>query len=355
MNSNIKEICPDHEFVEYVSNVLRYDVFMLLQKLLSNKKLLESEKNEIHKLLHLMFVHTRDCLSILSSIESTQRKNNISLHKIIENIIKEIAQTEDKVHVSFQSSIPDILIHENETITQTIVRKLLDMALQANDFEKIVFTTSVSSGYPTVSIHYKGKRLEPESLDNKNMLSEITFYTSFNNPLTVLKIFEKKQLGALSFSQKDDQYIIHFTFHTEAMLPGSNEIIKPQKQYNWNNKTILIVDDIEVNFIFLQTILAQTQVKTLYATNGAIAVEMCQQHPEIDLVLMDLKMPVMDGYEATRTIKRLRSDLPVIVQTAYSFEDEMKKSKEAGCDDYLTKPLRSDTVLSILAKYLNKN
>ena len=107
----------------------------------------------------------------------------------------------------------------------------------------------------------------------------------------------------------------------ESQVPGPGKVTSLQP-HNWKNKKVLVVDDIEVNFIFLETILSETGVKTLYATNGKIAVDMCKEHKDIDLVLMDIKMPVMDGYEATKIIKKDNPNLPVVIQTAYSFNEE---------------------------------
>ena len=87
------------------------------------------------------------------------------------------------------------------------------------------------------------------------------------------------------------------------------------------------------------------------AKNGKEAVEQCYEHPEISLVLMDLKMPVMDGLEATRKIKSFRKDLPIIAITAYAMSGDEKIALEAGCSDYITKPFEQDVLLSKLIKF----
>lgn len=79
---------------------------------------------------------------------------------------------------------------------------------------------------------------------------------------------------------------------------------------------------------------------------------MCRQHPDIDLVLMDIKMPVMDGYEATRQIKKFRPGLPIIAQTAYALEGDLEISIAAGCDDYISKPLNKVILINCLNKFL---
>lgn len=108
---------------------------------------------------------------------------------------------------------------------------------------------------------------------------------------------------------------------------------------NLNGKTILVAEDVESNFLLLNVMLKQTECGVLWAKNGEEVVEMVKNIPEIDLVLMDLRMPVMDGYEATRIIKQLRPSLPVIAQTAYSLDSDKNKSFEAGCSEHITKPI----------------
>jgi len=125
-----------------------------------------------------------------------------------------------------------------------------------------------------------------------------------------------------------------------------------EDQYNWNGKTILIAEDEEINFLFLETLLLKTGVRVLHAWNGKQALE-AFDNEEIDLVLMDIKMPIMDGYDATRKIKELKPDIPVIAQTAYTLGDDKIKCIEAGCDDYLSKPIRKNLLYDMITNHFN--
>lgn len=122
---------------------------------------------------------------------------------------------------------------------------------------------------------------------------------------------------------------------------------------DWSNKTILVVEDEEINFFYIKEALSQTKVNLVYADNGLSALNMVQENPDIDLILMDVKMPILSGYETTRKVKKLRADLPVIAQTAYSLTGEKRKSMEAGCDGYLSKPIRPDELFETVARYLD--
>jgi CheY-like chemotaxis protein len=115
-------------------------------------------------------------------------------------------------------------------------------------------------------------------------------------------------------------------------------------------KTILIVEDIELNIDLLVQIL-EDDYSLLVAKDGAEGVALTEQHKP-DLVLMDISLPVMDGYEATRRIRASFSSLPVIGLSAHAMQGDAEKAKAAGCTDYLTKPVDEDLLLQKIKEYL---
>lgn len=116
--------------------------------------------------------------------------------------------------------------------------------------------------------------------------------------------------------------------------------------------TILVVEDDDINFFLYKEIFTSFEINILRATHGEKAVEYCRQRPEIDLVLMDVKLPRgMNGYEATQAIKKIRKELPVVAQTAYAMSDEKQHAINAGCDDYFTKPVTVGKVVQLLEKF----
>ena len=122
--------------------------------------------------------------------------------------------------------------------------------------------------------------------------------------------------------------------------------------YDWSQYTILIAEDEETNFIYLETALQKTEVAVLRAKNGREAVELARLNPQLDLILMDIKMPEINGLEATRSIKSFRKDVIVIAQTAFAMEEDRRNCFAVGCDDFLPKPIRYKVLLETLAKYL---
>ncbi|MBI5218921.1 MAG: response regulator [Bacteroidia bacterium] len=123
------------------------------------------------------------------------------------------------------------------------------------------------------------------------------------------------------------------------------------KEPDWKNKTILIVEDDHVNFQYLKVLLKKTNAQILRAENGQEAIDLCQKNKHINIVLMDIQMPVMNGFEATKIIKGFRKDLPVIAQTAYAMAEDKEKCVAAGCDEYLSKPIDIKALITITGKY----
>ena len=118
--------------------------------------------------------------------------------------------------------------------------------------------------------------------------------------------------------------------------------------YNWEDKVILIVEDDMINYKFLEMTIRRTQAKVIWAKNGLEGVNMVIANPEIDLILMDIQMPIMNGYEATTKIKSMKPDIPIIAQTAFALNNEGNDVYAAGCDYYLKKPINPFVLLSLL-------
>ena len=120
---------------------------------------------------------------------------------------------------------------------------------------------------------------------------------------------------------------------------------------DWSNRTILIAEDEEVNYIYLKTALSKTNVNILRAHDGEEAVEMTRVNPLIELILMDIKMPKMNGLEATKAIKSFRSDIVIVAQTAFAMDEDRKNCKAVGVDDFLSKPVRYKLLFEALSKH----
>jgi signal transduction histidine kinase len=125
------------------------------------------------------------------------------------------------------------------------------------------------------------------------------------------------------------------------------------KTVNWKDKVFLITEDEDVNYRFLEAVLQKSEAQILRAKTGREAVELCRNISKIDLVLMDIKMPVMNGFDATKEIKKGRPTLPIIAQTAFAAKEETIKCEQAGCDDIVTKPIDIKVLIRKISELLH--
>ncbi len=141
-------------------------------------------------------------------------------------------------------------------------------------------------------------------------------------------------------------------------LPGIQQTTLKSIQSNINTSntltsklTLLVAEDNEINFILIKLLLKDDLIEIFHASNGIETVELCHLHPEISLVLMDLKMPEMDGFEATRQIKSFRRDLPILAVSAYTENEVRLMAMQAGCDDFITKPINKEIIYRKLREF----
>lgn len=137
-----------------------------------------------------------------------------------------------------------------------------------------------------------------------------------------------------------------------TQVPAIDDFLKP---VDWSSRKCLLVDDNKDVLIYLNRILIDTGVTILLARSGVEAIELVRTTPDIDVVLLDMQMPEMNGIEATKEIRKIRKDLPIIAQTAFVFEDDKDIIIEAGCDACLIKPIRKDHLLTVMSSFVKSN
>lgn len=122
---------------------------------------------------------------------------------------------------------------------------------------------------------------------------------------------------------------------------------------NWSERKVLIVEDEVMNYLYLEEVLRETQAEVIWCKNGQEAVEkVIVEKILFDVVLMDVKMPLMNGYEATKIIKKYKPEIPIIIQTAYAMQNEKQKGYDAGCDEYLEKPIKQERLLITISHFI---
>ena len=124
--------------------------------------------------------------------------------------------------------------------------------------------------------------------------------------------------------------------------------------FNWENKTILIAEDEHSNIKMIKLVLQKTNVKIIHVQNGKDAINKCKENKEIDLVLLDIKMPKLNGLEATHEIRKFNIKIPIIAFSAYAMPADQQNAKKAGCTDFIAKPIKKDLLLNKLDQHLKK-
>jgi CheY-like chemotaxis protein len=154
-------------------------------------------------------------------------------------------------------------------------------------------------------------------------------------------------------SEKGKGSVFYFSIPYEPVaLTEVNGMENSNSKPYLKEETILVAEDDEVNYMYIRQILKGTGFKIIRAFNGKEAVESCQKNNKISIILMDIKMPVMNGYDAIKLIREIRPNITIIAQTAFALKDEKEKALNSGCDDYISKPFRKDQLLALIAKHL---
>jgi len=148
----------------------------------------------------------------------------------------------------------------------------------------------------------------------------------------------------------------YFQISNESSKSGTlltNDPNKSKRNTVSDKPLVLIAEDDDLNFIYMKELLTRINCDYLHAHNGLEAIDLCKEFPNICLVLMDVKMPMMNGIEATRHIRGFRAELPIIATTAYAQIGDEQYFIESGCNDYIAKPIKKDDLVLLLNKYLN--
>ena len=176
--------------------------------------------------------------------------------------------------------------------------------------------------------------------------------------LSIAKSYSEMLGGKIWFESKEREgttfYLsIPYNRETEQSVTKKNRIEMNEKNYKIEpGLKVLIAEDDDANFMYLEKVLLRTGAKITRTTNGYDTIRTVKEDPGLDLILMDVKMPGINGWDATRRIREFNKNIPIIATTAYALTGDEEKSIEAGCNDYLAKPIRQADLLNTISKTL---
>jgi len=306
----------------------------------------------------------------LSRIEAGEMKLNFE-QKNLNNVFSEVYNNystllfgEKKSAVNFRLQIPEKGVHlqVDELRLKQIITNLLNNAFKFTDKGEVEFgyelqreklhiwVKDTGIGIPEDKRDVIFKRFVKLNEDSRRV------YPGTGLGLSIVGQFVRLMGGLVWFDSKVAVgTVFHITLPVISPTDINEEVVKSQGKvtYDFSGKCILIVEDVESNFELLKVLIEPTSAKIMRAVDGQQAVDICLSDPSIDLVLMDIQLPVIDGYEATRLIKEKIPFLPIIAQTAYALVEEKEACFTAGCDGYIAKPIRSSFLLPVIDELID--
>lgn len=294
-------------------------------------------------------------------LEFSSCKVNNLLSKLHNHVKSEVARMQKKINIIVAKAKDDnFSVNIDCNWIVRILNLLIDNALKYTDRGEVEIGFKVKSNSEVqFYVRDTGIGIEQEQLELifKNFGKTENLNTDRNRGggLGLAIVKKVTELFGGDITVESERSVGSLFTLTLPVSNSINNLIQPGFGVNnWNTKTILIAEDTELNYRYLKELLLKTKISILWAKNGREAFEIYQKKQnEIDLVLMDVLMPEMDGLDATRMIKKINNNVPVIAQTALSMNEDKLSCFDAGCNYVLVKPIISADLIGAIRRFMN--
>ena len=304
----------------------------------------------------------------IATIEAGQEKlrtSEIDLHQIFADLYHQFKEKEKpgELKINYELHLPehDLKIIADGTKLIQILTNLISNALKFTETGEIEFCCELKNE----NLHFWVRDTGPGILKEYQQIiferfrqfspDNTKFYGGNGLGLAISKAYVELMGGNIWVeSEPGKGSVFHFTIPHHPILPAKkipDETFNPEQNIA-TSETILMAEDEWANFYIVERMLKKLNYLVIHVDNGKKAVEACRKNQNIDLVLMDLKMPIMDGYEATRILKEEFPSLPIIALSAYALNENKKKAMEAGCVDFIEKPVVKEQLLLKIKEHL---
>jgi len=329
---------------------------------------------KIHEIAHVMRKSASNVYRLLENLlEWTSMQRGITffnpsvflLLPKISDAIGLVLEAADKKEISISLDIPDQMrVVADENMLGSIVRNLVSNAVKYTPKRGKIVVAAKSDGgrYVRISVKDTGIGMNKNIIDNLFSLDINTNRTGTEGEpstglgLIICKDFVEKHLGKLGVdSEPGKGSTFYFTIPCSAE-PEKKTIVQDKvtpggEMRQIKKLKILIAEDDETSDYLITIALNRISKEFLHSKTGIDTVKVCLDNPDIDLVLMDIQMPGIDGYEATREIRQFNKNVIIIAQTAFAFPGESEKAVEAGCNGYISKPIDKHALLKMIKMY----
>jgi len=288
------------------------------------------------------------------------------LAKLIPDIMLLFDDIVGQKEIKIKSELPpNVPVFADQSMINTVLRNLISNAIKfTNPGGVILVTVTEEKNNLMVSIKDNGIGIPNDSIyklfriDENYSTRGTANETGTGLGLILCKEFIEKHGGEIwveSEVGKGSTFYFTLPYNTES----ENEITEHQVAQSEiddiiKKPKILIVEDDEVSESVLTIMLEDYSNEIFHTKTGLEAIEICKQHTDIDLILIDIKMPGIDGFETTRRIREFNKKVVIIAQTAYGLRGDKTKTLDAGCNDYIAKPINKEKLLTLIQKYLNE-
>lgn len=360
-------------FLHNISHEIRTPLNAIIgfSSILARDKLTVDKKNEF---ANIIYKSNDQLLSIISSIialaslESGQEKCSIKetdINQLLLDVYEQFMVSEIKkdIQFSYHADLPDeeALISTDPVKLMQIIINLVGNALKFTSKGYVKFGYTLRSDMLEFYVEDSGIGI-PENMheavferfrqvDN----SATRHFGGTGLGLAISRGYARLIEGIITVSsmpEKGSRFILKIPYNPVTKMSKQEKHTDiPEKNIHLKG-IVLIAEDEHVNYLLLSEILSGYELEIYHARNGLEAVSFCSGKITPDLILMDMKMPVMDGIEATNKIKQLKPDLPIIALTAYTSDQDRKRFFDAGCDDFIEKPFHRDRLITVLSRHL---
>ena len=338
-----------------------------LQERMNYMEIIESNNRRLLSLVNEILD-----LSRVEAGEISIKRSNVDLHYMMTGI-KQLFKFRcpDSIELKWEEPTMQVMMSTDEDKLTQVFSNLISNAL------KHTVNGSITFGYKLINDHQDieffvsdtGSGIEPEFIGkifNAYASKDAEQNQGYGLGLALCKIIVEKMGGRIAVESRVDvgsKFTFTFPFYgsiggvsTSNHTTTSSQMIRTLRVSTRGNgnkmKTVLVAEDEESNYELVRIVL-QKRYNLVHAHNGIEAVTMNEEeHP--DLILMDIRMPEMNGLDATRIIKEVNHDTPVIALSAYAFDENIREAKAAGCDDFLAKPFRVEDLIETIVKYIGE-